>query len=84
MLRLPSATFRSPSCQHDPRAPRHRAGAHRRTDFTLAKVRGSPHYFVKERAKVTVPVHSGKTLSLSLLLSILRQAGLTMDELLDG
>ena len=69
------------------RAPRITAqeliAALRRADCTLAKGRGSHHYFIRGRAKVTVPVHSGKTLSSSLLLSILRQAGLTVDELID-
>jgi predicted RNA binding protein YcfA (HicA-like mRNA interferase family) len=37
----------------------------------------------ERRGKVTVPVHAGETLDPKLLASVMRQAGITVEELLD-
>jgi len=55
-----------------------------RSGFTMVRVTGSHHHLYKEgRQLVTIPVHPGETLSPVLLKSILKQAGLTMDELIE-
>lgn len=52
--------------------------------FIVVRVTGSHHHLHKPGSRlVTVPVHSGETLSPMLLKSILEQAGLTIDELID-
>ncbi len=49
--------------------------------FILIRVNGSHHHLHKSGGKlVTIPVHSGETLSPMLLKSILEQAGLTVEE----
>lgn len=60
-------------------------GALMRKGFSLLYVRGSHHYFQPPEGGrlVTVPVHSGKTLKPKTLKTILKQAGLNVEELLD-
>jgi len=56
----------------------------KRTGFTVVRVTGSHHHLHKPGGKlVTVPVHAGETLSPMLLKSILEQADLTVNELID-
>ncbi|MFA7467881.1 MAG: type II toxin-antitoxin system HicA family toxin [Desulfotomaculaceae bacterium] len=56
----------------------------KRAGFTVVRVTGSHHHLHKPGNKlVTVPVHAGETLSPIVLKSILEQAGLTVDELID-
>lgn len=54
-----------------------------RAGYAESHVRGSHHYLRKPGAPslVTVPVHGNRTLPAKTLQSILRQAGLTADEL---
>ncbi len=55
----------------------------RQAGFEQIRVRGSHHYLF-HRGKdtlVTVPVHAGRTLAPKTLQSILKQAGITADEL---
>jgi predicted RNA binding protein YcfA (HicA-like mRNA interferase family) len=56
-----------------------------RKGFILSHVRGSHHYLKKAgvAALVVVPVHGNKSLPAGTLRSILRQAGLTPDDLLE-
>ena len=56
-----------------------------RAGFTQVRVRGS-HYYLLNPAKThlaTVPVHSGEIVPPKTLQSILRQAGLTVEEFID-
>ena len=56
-----------------------------RAGFVLARVKGSHHVMEHPHDPVrtaTVPVHAGKTLRKGTLNSIIKQAGLTVDELL--
>ena len=48
--------------------------------WVLARINGSHHIYVKEGAeeKITVPVHSNKTLKRGLLKALLKSAGLCM------
>ena len=59
-------------------------GALQRAGFSLSHVRGSHHYLRRPGAGflVVVPVHGNRTLPLGTLRSILRQARLTPEELL--
>lgn len=54
-----------------------------RAGFRVIHQRGSHVYLRKDDAPalVTVPVHKGKDLPVGTLASILRQAGMTVDEL---
>jgi predicted RNA binding protein YcfA (HicA-like mRNA interferase family) len=54
-----------------------------RDGFVLTHVRGSHHYLRKPGVSglVVVPVHAGHDLPAGTLRSILRQAGMTADEL---
>jgi predicted RNA binding protein YcfA (HicA-like mRNA interferase family) len=55
-----------------------------RRGFILSRSSGSHHIYRNSTGKrATVPVHPGKTLHPKLLLSILRDMGLTADELKD-
>ncbi|AGL02976.1 type II toxin-antitoxin system HicA family toxin [Desulfoscipio gibsoniae] len=56
-----------------------------RAGFRLVHVRGSHHYLEPSGGGllVTVPVHGNKTLKPKTLKSILNQAGLTIEELLE-
>lgn len=56
-----------------------------RSGFRLVHIRGSHHYLEPPGGGklVTVPVHGNKTLKPKTLKSILDQAGLTVDELLE-
>ncbi|MBI3469928.1 MAG: type II toxin-antitoxin system HicA family toxin [Candidatus Solibacter usitatus] len=58
-------------------------GALLRAGYAESHVRGSHHYLRKPGASglVTVPVHGNRTLPPKTLQSILRQAGMTADEL---
>ncbi len=60
-------------------------GALLRKGFTLVYIRGSHHYLEPPGSGllVTVPVHPGKTLKPKTLKTILDQAGLTIDELIE-
>ncbi len=66
--------------------PRVRGGevitALQRAGFHLSHIRGSHHYLRKAEAPglVVVPVHGGRDLPLGTLRSILRQAGLSVEE----
>ncbi|MHB1043095.1 MAG: type II toxin-antitoxin system HicA family toxin [Eubacteriales bacterium] len=52
--------------------------------FIVVRVTGSHYHLYKPGSKlVTVPVHSGEVLSPMLLKSILEQAGMTVNELID-
>jgi len=55
----------------------------RRGGFRVSHVRGSHHYLRKPGAAalVSVPVHGNRTLPAGTLSSILRQSGLTTEEL---
>ncbi|MHB8918036.1 MAG: type II toxin-antitoxin system HicA family toxin [Desulfocucumaceae bacterium] len=56
----------------------------KRAGFVLVIVTGSHYHLHKPGARlVTVPVHTGETLSPILVKSILEQAGLTVDELIE-
>jgi len=56
----------------------------RRSGFTLTHIEGSHHYLVSPAGKlVTVPVHGKKILKPKTLKSILEQAGLTVEELIN-
>jgi predicted RNA binding protein YcfA (HicA-like mRNA interferase family) len=54
-----------------------------RKGFTLKRVRGSHHFYVKDgvSAYVTVPVHGGEILHPKTLKSVLTQAKLTPEDL---
>lgn len=54
-----------------------------RAGFAVDYVRGSHHYLRRADVPptVTVPVHSGRMIPPGTLRSVLRQAGLTVDEL---
>jgi predicted RNA binding protein YcfA (HicA-like mRNA interferase family) len=54
----------------------------KRAGFTLSHTRGSHHYLWHEANKhmVTVPVHTGEIIKPGTLQSILKQAGLTVEE----
>jgi predicted RNA binding protein YcfA (HicA-like mRNA interferase family) len=75
------------------RLPRVRGGeviaALQRGGFRLTHIRGSHHYLRKPEMAglVVVPVHGGRDLPIGTLHSILRQAGLSVEEfvrLLEG
>ena len=53
--------------------------------FTLLRVRGSHHYLLNpaKTSLVTIPLHSGEIVPPKTLQSILKQAGLTVDEFID-
>jgi len=55
----------------------------RRGGFDLSHVRGSHHYLRRHDGTglVVVPVHGNRTLPAGTLNSVLRQAGLTIEEL---
>ena len=57
----------------------------RRAGFVPAHVRGSHHYLRKpdDDRLVTVPVHGNRDLPTGTLRAILRQCGMTVDDLLD-
>jgi len=55
----------------------------RRGDWQLSHIRGSHHYLRKGSTVVCVPVHSGEVLCPKTMLSILHQAGLSVEELLE-
>ena len=57
----------------------------KQTGFILSHIRGSHYYLWHEANKrmVTVPVHSGQTIKLDTLQSILRQASLTVEEFIE-
>jgi len=61
-------------------------GALQRKGYVLTHIRGSHHYLRKPgvAALVVVPVHGNRPLPDGTLRSILRQAGLTVDELLES
>lgn len=54
-----------------------------RAGFVLVDVNGSHHHLEKpgSASVVTVPVHAGRTILPKILTSILRQAGMTAEEL---
>jgi predicted RNA binding protein YcfA (HicA-like mRNA interferase family) len=59
-------------------------GALKRADFRVSHIRGSHHYLRRSSGSlVCVPVHSGVIVDLKTLKSILEQAELTIDELLE-
>lgn len=68
------------------RLPRVRGGeviaALQRAGFQLSHIRGSHHYLRKPEmpSLVVVPVHGGRDLPLGTLRSVLRQAGLSVEE----
>jgi len=56
----------------------------KRGKFTFLYIEGSHHYFLSPAGSlITVPVHGKKTLKPKTLKSILEQAGLTIEELID-
>ena len=55
----------------------------KRADFRVSHIRGSHHYLRRSGSMVCVPVHSGVIVDLKTLKSILEQAGLTIDELIE-
>ncbi len=54
-----------------------------RAGFSVVRTHGSHHYlYHRDRdVLVTVPIHAGRTLAPKTLLSILKQAGLTAEQL---
>ncbi|KUO77206.1 MAG: hypothetical protein APF81_28135 [Desulfosporosinus sp. BRH_c37] len=71
-----------------PRLPRvegkNVVAALKRADFRISHIRGS-HYYLRRSSGnlVCVPVHSGITVDLKTLKSILEQAELTIDDLIE-
>jgi len=60
------------------------AAALKRADFRVSHIRGSHHYFRRPGGNlVCVPVHSGIIVDLKTLKSILEQAELTIDDLIE-
>ncbi|GAB6173238.1 type II toxin-antitoxin system HicA family toxin [Paradesulfitobacterium aromaticivorans] len=58
--------------------------AMKRADFRISHIRGSHHYLRRADGNlVCVPVHVGVILDIKTLKSILEQAGLTIDELIE-
>jgi len=56
----------------------------KRVGFKLSHIRGSHHYLRRPGSGlVSVPVHAGEILDIKTLKSILEQAGLTVEELVD-
>lgn len=56
----------------------------KRAGFEVVRITGSHHHLHKPGSRlVTVPVHTKETLSPIILKSILEQAGLTVDELIN-
>ena len=56
----------------------------KRAGFKLSHIRGSHHYLRRPGSGlVSVPVHAGEILDIKTLKSILEQAGLTVEELVD-
>ena len=56
----------------------------KRAGFKLSHIRGSHHYLRRPGSDlVSVPVHAGETTDIKTLKSILEQAGLTVEELID-
>ena len=55
----------------------------KKTGFRVSHIRGS-HYYLRRfnGGMVCVPVHSGVTIDIKTLKSILEQSGLTVDELI--
>jgi len=51
-----------------------------RQGYVLSHVRGSHHYYANGKMKLGVPVHSGKTLRVGTLHSLIRAMGLTVEE----
>ncbi|MGD9975179.1 MAG: type II toxin-antitoxin system HicA family toxin [Desulfatirhabdiaceae bacterium] len=51
--------------------------------WILARVTGSHHIFVREgcNLRISVPVHSNRDLKIGLQLAIMKQAGITEDEM---
>lgn len=51
--------------------------------WTLARVTGSHHIFVRpgENLRITVPVHGNRDLKIGLQRAIMRQAGISEDDL---
>ena len=55
-----------------------------RGNFTFQYIEGSHHYFLSPTGNlITVPVHGKKILKSKTLKSILEQAGLTIEQLID-
>lgn len=51
--------------------------------FVLSRINGSPHILIhKKRLTVSVPFHKGKTLGKGITLSIIKDAGLSVEEFL--
>jgi predicted RNA binding protein YcfA (HicA-like mRNA interferase family) len=73
-----------------PRAPRvtgrDLVRAFRRLGFEVISQSGSHVHLVRpgEALVITIPVHARKTLGVGLLAAILRQAGVSMDDLRDA
>lgn len=61
------------------------AAALRRAGFKELYIEGSHHYLERpdNKALITVPVHTNKILKPKTLKSILNQAGLTVDQLIE-
>jgi predicted RNA binding protein YcfA (HicA-like mRNA interferase family) len=56
----------------------------KRSGYTVVRITGSHHHLYKQGSNlVTVPVHSGEILSPLVLKSILDQADLSVEELID-
>lgn len=59
-------------------------GALKRADFRLSHIRGSHHYLRRSSGSlVCVPVHAGVIVDIKTLKSILEQAELTINELIE-
>jgi len=56
--------------------------AFKKAGFEVVRVNGSHHIMKKKdrRFRLSVPVHAGKTLGTGLLKSLIKTAGLTVDE----
>lgn len=56
----------------------------RKKGFVLNRIKGSHHILIHPEKQITisVPVHKGKTLGKGITLAIIKDAGLTVEELL--
>lgn len=57
--------------------------AFERAGFVLNRVKGSHHILKRNGVRLSIPVHSGITVGVGLLNSLISAAGLTVDEFLE-
>lgn len=67
-----------------PRTTGKKVAALKHVGFSVIRVTGSHYHLHRPGSRlVTIPVHTGETLSPVIVKSILEQAGLSVDELID-